>query len=281
MDVIYKVIETILPFNFMEYEFMKNAFIAILIVAPLFAVMGTMVVNNKMAFFSDALGHSALTGIALGTLIGISNMNISMIVFAIIFALLLNFVKNKTSYGADTIISVFSSIAIAIGLALLARTGSFNQYSNYLIGDILSINKVDLLYLLIAFILVLLFWIILFNKLNAVSINPSLAKTKGIKVGLVDNIFAIMIAIMVMLSIRWIGILLINSMMILPAASSRNIAKNMRTYHGLSVLFSLFAGITGLIISYYINIPTGPMIVIISGTIYFITLLIKKLSKKM
>lgn len=279
MEFIYNLIEIILPFDFMKYAFMKNAFLAIILVSPIFAILGTMIVNNKMAFFSDALGHSALTGIALGMILGISNMNISMIIFAIIFALLLNLVKNKTSYGADTIISVFSSIAIALGLAILAQSGSFNKYSSYLIGDILSISPTEILYLAIAFILVSIFWYKLFNKLNAVSINPTLAKSKGINVKLIDNIFAIVIAIMVMISIRWIGILLINSIMILPAASSRNIAKNMRSYHGYSVIFALLSGILGLIISYYTNIPTGPMIVILLGIIYFITFGMKKRKK--
>ncbi len=281
MDIIYNILETLLPFDFMQYTFMKNAFIAILLVSPIFAMLGTMIVNNKMAFFSDALGHSALTGIALGTLLGISNMNISMIIFAIIFALLLNWVKNRTSYGADTIISVFSSISIALGLAILAQTGSFNKYSSYLVGDILNISTSEIIYLVIAFVLVLIFWTKLFNKLNAISINPMLAKSKGINVKLIDNLFAVSIAIMVMLSIRWVGILLINSMIILPAASSRNIASNMRNYHVFSILFALLSGISGLIISYYANnIPTGPMIVIISGIIYFITFGIKKFAQK-
>lgn len=280
MEVIYNFLEIILPFDFMQYAFMKNAFLAIILVSPIFAILGTMIVNNKMAFFSDALGHSALTGIALGMLLGISNMNISMILFAILFATLLNLVKNRTSYGADTIISVFSSIAIALGLAILAQSGSFNKYSSYLIGDILSISTTEILYLAIAFVLIFIFWSKLFNKLNAVSINPMLAKSKGINVKLIDNIFAIVIAIMVMISIRWIGILLINSIMILPAASSRNIAKNMRSYHGFSIIFASFSGILGLIISYYTNIPTGPMIVIILGIIYFITFGMKKLVNK-
>lgn len=114
MEVIYNILETILPFEFMQYAFMKNALLAIMLVTPIFAILGTMIVNNKMAFFSDALGHSALTGIAIGMVLGITNINISMIFFAIVFALVLNYVKNKTNYGADTIISVFSSIAIAI-----------------------------------------------------------------------------------------------------------------------------------------------------------------------
>lgn len=276
MEAIYSVLEAIIPFEFIDYTFMKNALLAIILITPVFGVLGTMIVNNKMAFFSDALGHSALTGIALGMVLGISNMNVGMIIFAIIFALLLNYVKNKTSYGADTIISVFSSIAIALGLAMLAQSGNFNKYSSYLVGDILSITNMEILYVFLASIIVYSFWYFTFNKLNVISINSTLAKSKGINVKRIDNIFVVLIAIMVMISIRWIGILLINSLLILPAASSRNIAKNMRQYHLFAVVFSAFSGITGLIISYYFNIPTGPMIVLISGVIYFVTLLAKK-----
>lgn len=161
------------------------------------------------------------------------------------------------------------------GLSLLAQSGNFNKYSSYLVGDILSINTNEIVYLGISFILVIVFWKFFFNKLNCISINTSLAKSKGINVKLIDNIFVILIAIIVMISIRWIGILLINSLLILPAASSRNIAKNMRSYHLYAILFSLFSGITGLILSYYYNIPTGPIIVIISGIIYFITFALK------
>ena len=276
MEAIYSILETIIPFEFIDYAFMKNALIAIILITPIFAILGTMIVNNKMAFFSDALGHSALTGIAIGMVLGVTNINVGMILFAIIFALLLNYVKNKATSGADTIISVFSSIAIALGLALLAQSGNFNKYSSYLVGDILSITDTEILYVFIAAIFVYVFWYFTFNKLNVISINSPLAKSKGISVKKIDNIFVVLIAIIVMISIRWIGILLINSLLILPAASSRNIAKNMRFYHLFAILFSVFSGITGLIVSYYFNIPTGPMIVLISGAIYFITLFFKK-----
>lgn len=277
MEVIYSILETILPFEFINYTFMEKCFNSNILVSPIFAILGTMIVNNKMAFFSDALGHSAICGIAIGTILGISNVNISMIFFAIVFALLLNWVKNKTTYGADTIISVFSSIAIALGLAILAQSGNFNKYSSYLVGDILSITNVEILYVFLTFITVMIFWYFTFNKLNVISINTSLAKSRGINIKLIDNIFVILIAIIVMISIRWIGILLINSLLILPAASSRNIAKNMRTYHLYSVIFSIFSGMLGLILSYYYNIPTGPMIVMISGIIYFATFGLKRI----
>lgn len=265
--------------EFLNYTFIKNALIAILLASPIFAIIGTMIVNNKMAFFSDALGHSALTGIAIGMLLGISNANISIVIFAIVFALILNYVKNKTSYGTDTIISVFSSIAMAIGLALLGRMGEFNKYSNYLVGDLLSISKQELVYLAIAFVLVIIFWIFTFNKINAISVNKMLAKSKGINVTLVDNLFSVVTAIIVMISIRWIGILLINSMVILPAASSRNISKDMRKYHTNAIIIALVSGVLGLIISYYLNVPTGPMIVIILGIVYLFTFLLRKMLK--
>lgn len=276
MELIGSILQRVIPFEFISYPFMQNALVAILLITPAFAILGTMIVNNKMAFFSDALGHSALTGIAIGMVLGITNINIGMIIFAIVFALLLNYVKNKTTYGADTIISVFSSIAIALGLAMLAQSGNFNKYSSYLVGDILSISNSEILYAFIATIAVITFWYFTFNKLNVISINSTLAKSKGINVKKIDNIFVVLIAIMVMISIRWVGILLINSLLILPAASSRNIAKNMRTYHLFAIIISMFSGIAGLIISYYFNIGAGPMIVLISGTIYFVTLLAKK-----
>lgn len=279
IEGLYNILEIVLPFDFIKYNFMKNALIAIIFVSPAFAILGTMIVNNKMSFFSDALGHSALTGIAIGMLFGVSNINISMLLFAIIFAVLLNIVKHKTTYGADTIISVFSSISIALGLAILAYSGNFAKYSSFLVGDILSISEKEIVYILFAFVTVFLFWIVTFNKLNCVSINPLLARSKNINSNIVDNIFVMVIALIVMISIRFIGILLINSLLILPAAASRNIAKNMRTYTFFSIIFSLFSGIFGLIISYYYNIPTGPMIVVISGIIYFITFILKECVK--
>lgn len=274
MEAIYQVLDTVFNFEFMRYDFIKNAIIAILLLSPVFAILGTMIVNNKMAFFSDALGHSALTGIAIGMLFGISN-NVTMIIFAIVFSILLNYVKHRTNYGADTIISVFSSIAIALGLAILSGLGNFSKYSSYLVGDILGISASEIGYLAIAFVIVLIVWSLVFNKLHTMSINTSLAKSKEINVMLIDNIFVTTISIIVMLSIRWIGILLINSLLILPAASSRNIAKNVRQYHRYAIIFSIVTGLLGIVISYYANIPTGPAIVILSGIVYLITFAIK------
>ena len=276
MEVIYSIIETILPFSFIEYDFMKNALLALLIIAPLFGIIGTMIVNNKLSFFSDALGHSALTGIALGAIIGVSNYSLSMIIFAIIFAIVLNYIKNKKTASTDTIISVFSSSAVAIGLMLMSKYGGINKYSSYLVGDILSVTANEIILLFIILVLTFIIWFKLCNKLVVISTNPSLAKSRGINVTLIENIFCVLIAVIVMVTIKWVGILLINALLILPAAASRNISKNMREYTLYSVIISLFSGIIGLILSFVFEIATGPTIVVISAIIFFVTFVFRR-----
>lgn len=257
--------------SWLDYAFMRNAFFAILIITPLFGLLGTMIVNKKMAYFSDALGHSALTGIAVGVIFGIGDTTISMVIFAVVFALLLNKIGSMNMASTDTIISVFSSCAVAIGLAILSKGGNFSQYSSILVGDVLSITGREIVYLILIFAVTLAFWGVAFNCLNAVCIHRALAKSKRVPVKLIENIFAVLVALIVMLSIKWVGILIINALLILPAAAARNISANMREYHLFSVIFSLFAGVLGLIVSYYTNVATGPMIVIIASVIYFAT----------
>ena len=143
---------------------------------PDYHTIGTMIVNNKMAFFSDALGHSALTGIALGVVMGVADTTLSMIIFAVIFALLLNYISSKASASRDTIISVFSSACIAVGLAILSKGGNFSKYSSLLVGDVLSISKKEIIYLILIFAATLIFWGLAFNKLNAVSLHRALAR---------------------------------------------------------------------------------------------------------
>ena len=252
--------------SWMDYGFMKMALAAILIITPLFGLMGTMIVNKKMAYFSDALGHSALTGIAVGVVCGIPDTNISMVIFAVVFALLLNKIGSRSTVSTDTIISVFSSCSVAIGLAILSKGGNFSKYSSLLVGDVLSITKKE-----IGYLVTILFWITCFNWLNAICIHRALAKSKRIPVQLMDYVFAVLVALIVMLSIKWVGILIINALLILPAASSRNLSVNMREYHVFSIIFSVFSGVMGLILSYYTNVATGPMIVIIASVIYFVT----------
>lgn len=276
MDIIYSVMENLLPFSWMEFTFMKNAFLAILLISPLFGLVGTMIVNNKMSFFSDAMGHCALTGIAIGVMLGVDNYAVSMLGFALLFALGISSIIESGMSSSDTIIGVFSSAGIALGIVLLSAKGGFSKYSGYLIGDILSITKNEIISLAVVLILVVAIWIFSFNKLMIASVNTDMAKSKQINVRFYKNIFVVLIALIVTVSLKWVGMLIINSLLVLPAASARNIVKNMRAYHFVSVIFSLFAGISGLILSYYMASSAGATIVLVSSVIFFITFFINK-----
>ena len=266
--------------GFLQYDFMKNALVAILLITPMFGLMGTMVVTNRMSYFSDALGHSAFTGIAIGTIIGISDLDISMILFAILFALLLNFIRYKRVASADTIIAVFSSMSVAVGLALLSKNGSFSRYSSMLVGDILCVTAHDNVKLAVALLVTILIWILCYNQISGIGINKSIAKSKGIPVMLYENIFACLVAVVVMLAVRIVGILIINALIILPAAASKNISKNAREYHLFSLIGAVFSGVLGLILSYYLDVAAGPVIAITGSILFFLTFAVRDAFKE-
>ncbi len=249
-----------------DYGFMRNAALAILIITPLFGLLGTMIVSKKMAFFSDALGHSALTGIAIGVLLHIADTDIAMAVFAVLFAMALNFISSRSGASTDTVISVFSSCSVAIGLAVLSKNGNFSNYSSLLVGDILSITKREIFSLFLLFLFTVFFYSVCFNWLNAAAIHRALAKSRRIPVRLMEYLFAVFTAL----------VLIINALLILPAAAGRNLSENMREYHFFSILFSLFSGFAGLITSYYTNVATGPVIVVFASALYFGTYFYKR-----
>ncbi len=279
MDFIYNILNS-LPFEFIQYDFMKNALLAVIIITPLFALLGTMAVNNKMAFFSDALGHSAFTGIAIGILLGLGNPVLSMVAFGIFLGLVISRVKSFKTASTDTIISVFSSVSVALGIVILSKNGGFSKYSSYLIGDILIVTPQEILLMLIVLIVVYIVWIKIYNKLLLISINSSLASSRGINCLLIENIFVVLLSISVMLSVKWIGILTINSFLILPSAAARNIALNSKQYHFYSLAIGIICGITGLIISFYADTSAGATMVLTSAVVYFITLMFKKSVRK-
>ncbi len=275
MEQIYKLLDILFPFSWLGYEFMKNAFLAILLIAPVFGILGTIIVNNRMAFFSDALGHGAFTGIAIGTAIGIFQPMWSAIVFSIAFSVLITIVKNKTKTSTDTVIGVFSSAAIALGVVLMYSKGS-SKYSSVLVGDLLSISAGEVGLLLIIAIIIIVLWLMFYNKVLLVSLNQSLAKSRGINTIAVELAFTSAIAVVVTISIQWIGLLIINSLLVLPAAAARNVSSNARQYNIIALLISFVSGIGGLIMSYYLDTATGATIVIIAAVIYFITLGLRK-----
>ena len=280
MEWLLSFLRTILPFAWTDYDFMLYALLAVVLITPLFGLVGTMVVNNRLSFFSDALGHSALTGIAIGVLLGIQNYILSMLLFAVLFALSISEVKNSQVSSPDTIIGVFSSTAMALGIVLLSKGGGFSKFSSFLIGDILSIQPGNIIMLAILLLCVLAAWALLYNRLILVSLNPSLAASRGIPVRMIERLFILIVAVIVTVSIQWVGILIINSLLVLPAASARNVAHGAKSNALIAVLFSVVSGVSGLILSYYLDSSAGGTIVLVSAVIFIVTFLIHQFGRR-
>jgi len=279
MDLIYGAMDALLPLEALRFSFMKNAFLAVLLLTPLLGLLGTMAVNHQMAFFSDALGHSAITGIGLGMVLGLRNDLLAMLIFGVVWAVMICLIKQSGSASADTIISVFSSTSIAAGLLILARGGKFAKYSSLLIGDILAVTPEDLLALGIALPVGVLLWALMYNQLLLTSVSSSLAASRGIRVRLVEGAFVVLVAVAVMLAIRWVGVLLINALLILPAAAGRNLARNSRQHAALSVAIALASGVAGLFLAYAQDTSAGASIVLVAALFYAGSLLLRRWRK--
>ena len=267
----------LLPVEMLHWDFMKNAFLALLLMAPLFGLLSTMVVTGKMSFFSDALGHSAFTGIAIGAIFGLAAPTWAAVGFSVAFALLFCYVKSRSNQAAETLIGVFSSSAVALGIFVATLGGgSFTKYNTYLIGDILSVTPEEIGLLVLVLAGVLVFWVLCANRLTLTAIHPQLASSRGIPVGLSQTLFLVAIAVVVTLCISSVGLLILNSLLVLPGAAARNVARNLKQYHGFSVLFALLAGIGGLVASYYTECSAGAAISLLLALVFAVTFCLRK-----
>lgn len=257
MELWYSLV-SLLPFEWAQpgtMYFMKHALLAVLVISPLFGILSTMVVHSRMSFFSDALGHSAFTGMAIGAICGFNEPTWAAVIFALLFALLFNLVRRRSALASDTVIGVFSSTAVALGIFLSTLGGrSFTKFNNLLIGDILSVEPAKIGLLAVILLLVVLLWVVSFNQLMLSAVHPALADSRGVKVFWQETVFSMAIAVVVTLSMTWVGLLVINSLLVLPGASARNIARNMWQYHLLSLLGAVAAGVAGLMTSYYLSL---------------------------
>jgi len=263
----------LLPYDWAGYSFMRNALLAVILVTPLFALLGTMVVNKRMVFFTDVLGHSALTGIAIGVLLGFSDPTLPMIILAVALAVSINLLKNVTRADMDTILGVLFAFIVALGIVILSRQGGFVKYTSYLIGDILAVTPKQTGWFFLIAAVVLVYWYVLGNAMILACVNPSLARSRKVNTFLIETGFAILLAVVVTVSIRLVGILIIGSLLVLPAAASRNFARNIHAYTMWAMAISIFSGVAGLIASYYWGTASGATIVLIAAGCYVVSAL--------
>ena len=263
--------------EFLSMNFMKNALLAVIVMAPLFGLLSTMIVTGKMSFFSDALGHSGFTGIAIGVLCGAAQPIWWAVGRAVAFALLFSFVRSRSSQSADTIIGVFSSTAVALGIFIATMGGgSFTKFNKYLIGDILSVTPGEIGALALVLLAVAALWVLCSNQLILTAIHPQLASSRGVKTARNETLFTVVIAVVVTLAMSWVGLMVINSLLVLPAASARNVAKNVRQYHLFSVLGALVASVAGLILAYYLGCSAGATIALLLALFFAVTFALRR-----
>ncbi len=274
-----EAMDALLPIEALRFTFMKNALLAILLLTPLLALLGTMAVNQQMAFFSDALGHSALTGVGLGILMGVHSDLVSMLVFGVVWAVMICRIKQTGAASTDTVISVFSSTSVAAGLLILSRGGGFAKYSSLLIGDVLAVTPLDLLWLLLALVIGAALWMAMYNSLLLSSVNAPLARSRGVPTRLTECAFVVLVAVAVMLAIRWVGVMLINALLILPAAAGRNLARTSRQHAAWSVAIALGSGVAGLLSAYAWDTSAGAAIVLYAAACYALSLLWRTLRR--
>lgn len=263
-----------------DYEFMRNAFAAVVIIAPLFALLGTVVVSNRMVFFSDVLGHSALTGVALGVVLGLADPSAAVVIFAAVLAVLVNFFKAHTHASSDTVLGVFFAVVTSAGIVLLSIGGGFSKYAGYLIGDILTVSSGDIKLLLGLFFAVVVYWSFFGNALALDGINQSIARSRGVKVLALETSFSVVLAVVVAVSIKLVGILIINSLLVLPVAAARLVSKKYSDYTFGAVLIGLLSSTAGLVFSYYLGTAAGATIVLFAAGFYCVMAVISFLTRR-
>ncbi len=243
------LIGQILPFEFMQARFMQQAFVGLFLLAPMCATMGVQVVNFRMAFFSDAISHSAFTGVALG-LIFHMDVRLTMLLFALLVGIGIISIGRHTSLSTDTLIGVFFSAVIAFGIAVVSRDRTVaRDMQRFLYGDILTIGDAEIMWLGALFVGLFLFQVLSYNRLLYVSLHPLLAAVHGVRARTYQYIYAALLSLVVIFSVWAVGVLLVTAMLVVPTAAARNFARSAGGMFWWALLVAWTSAIAGLVIS--------------------------------
>lgn len=267
---LYDGLSRLLPFDVLQARFMQQALIGLLLIAPMAAAMGVQVINFRMAFFADAIGHSAFAGVALGLIFAVSP-HWTMPLFGLAVGLAVMAMQRRSALATDTVIGVVFSAVMAFGLAMVSRDrGVARDLQRFLYGDILTITEPELLGLSLLFVLVMVFQAWGYNRLLYISLNPVLARTHRIPVAICQYLFAGLLSLVVMFSVWAAGVLLVTALLIVPAATARNFARSAGSMFWWSLLVGSTSAVAGLLLSAqeWARTATGPTVVL-CGFVWF------------
>jgi len=259
-----------------RYGFFRRALLAILLIAPLLGALGCLVLETRMTFFSDAVGHAGLAGIALGALLGMQDPHLALVGFSVLLAFAVTGSRRRAGLSFDAAIGIFQSTAVALGVVLLSRHGGFSRFSRFLVGDLLSIVDAELVRLGILALLFLPVWALLFNRMLLSSLGEALSRSRGHSPWRIQLGLAVLVAVVVAVSLQWVGVLVIQALIVLPAATARNLARSVRQWFWLSIAVGTGSGILGLFGSVLISTATGATVVLFAFLAFLGSLGVKR-----
>lgn len=279
MDTIYNLLG-LLPG--LETRFMRQALLGLLLLTPMTAMLGVHVLNFRMAFFSDAVGHSAFAGLALGLILA-APPHTAALVFGVLVGLGIMAVQRRSGLSADASIGIVFSAVVAFGLAVVSRApGIGRQIQQYLYGDILTITSAEIAVLAILLAVIVIFEILGWNRMLALALSPSLARVDGVSAGFWQYVFAGILALVVMFCVRAVGVLLVTAMLIVPAAAARNLARDMRGMFWYSILVAASSGAAGLWLSAqeWLATASGATVILVACAWFAVSSLVAKARKR-
>ncbi len=268
----------------LAYGFVVNALLAGLMIGPVLGGLGTLVVVKRFAFFSEAVGHAALTGVAIGILLGepYTGPYGSLFGYCLLFGILLNFLRNRTGLSPDTLIGVFLSVSLALGASLLLMlAGKINVHilENVLFGSVLTVSGQDLVVLGIVAVLVLALALPLYNRIMLASFNPQLAAVRGVAVKTLDYLFVVLVTLVTVAAVKVIGAILVGALLVIPAAAARLVSQSLKGFFFLSVVIATISTLFGILlpIVFDLPVPSGAAIILVAGMCFALAALARAL----
>ncbi|WP_294557700.1 metal ABC transporter permease [uncultured Mailhella sp.] len=254
------------PLDGMDMRFMQQALVALVLLAPMTAALGVQVVHYRMAFFSDAVGHSAFAGVAIGLVLGV-DPHLSMPLFGLAVGLLIMFMQRFSALPSDTVIGVVFSAVVAGGLAVVSRNNTIaRDLQQFLYGDILTMTETDIVWLCGLFLLFVLFEFLAFNRLLYAGTSGIIARAHRVPVAFFEYLFSALLALVVMFSVWGVGVLLVTAMLTVPAASARNFARTAGGMFWWAIVVGTSSAVAGLALSVqpWMGTATGATIILVS-----------------
>ena len=259
-----------------EYEFMQRAFLAGILIAILASVSGTFVVLKRYSMISETLAHSALVGVAVALVAGFNPLWIAVIV-SVLSAWLIEYLRSTFALYSDAILSILLSGSLALAVIIVSLGGEFNNsLFSYLFGSILSVSAEDIMTIVIFGVIALVLLLVFSKEFYFVAYDEEVAKTSGIRVKLLNYLLVTIVAIIIALSIRVIGTLLIGALMVIPTVAALQFRVGFLHTSLLSLLFALLSVIFGMTISFYFSLPSGATIVLCVLSIFILSLLFNR-----